>query len=170
MKRLYLLRHAKSCWRHTSLADTERPLNKRGRRDAPRMGAALGRRLAPTRFHCSPAMRARLTFSGLCAGWPGLQPRDVIIEQALYTFDAGALLDWIAARPESETVMAIIGHNPALTDLVNRLVGAGTLDNLPTAGWVEIHLPIGSWSEIDAASGRCVVDFMLVPRALTDTR
>ena len=166
MKRLYLLRHAKSSWRDATLDDVARPLNKRGRRDAPRMGAALGRRLSPMTFHCSPARRAQLTFAGLCAGWSGLQAEYCIVDNALYTFDVGALLDWIGARPEEGQELAIIGHNPALTDLVNRLAGPATLENLPTAGWVELDLPILSWSDIGCVHGSGAADFMLFPRSL----
>ena len=166
MKRLYLLRHAKSSWRDATLDDAARPLNKRGRSDAPRMGAALGRRLPPMTFHCSPAQRAQLTFAGLCAGWSGLQPQDGIVDDALYSFDVNALLDWIGARPEEGQELAIIGHNPALTELVNRLAGPATLENLPTAGWVELDLPILSWSDIGCVHGSGAADFMLFPRSL----
>ena len=58
MRTLYLLRHAKSSWDDASLSDSERPLNPRGQRDAPRMGRALGNQLAPMTFHISPAERA----------------------------------------------------------------------------------------------------------------
>ena len=64
--------------------------------------------------------------------------------------------------------MAIIGHNPALTDLVNAMAGAGTLANLPTAGWIELSLPINSWAEAAGCDGSGSVDFMLLPRSLAD--
>ena len=168
MKRLCLLRHAKSCWRDADLDDADRPLNKRGRRDAPRMGAALGRRMEPLQFHCSPARRARLTFAGLSDGWPGLRPEHAVVEPALYTFAVGDLLAWLCRLPEPLPAVAIIGHNPALTDLVNAMAGAGTLANLPTAGWIELSLPINSWAEAAGCDGSGSVDFMLLPRSLAD--
>ena len=168
MKRLCLLRHAKSCWRDADLDDAERPLNKRGRRDAPQMGAALGRRMEPLQFHCSPAQRARLTFAGLCDGWPELRPEHAVVDSALYTFAVGDLLAWLCRLPEPLPAVAIIGHNPALTDLVNAMAGAGTLANLPTAGWIELSLPINSWAELADCYGSGSVDFMLLPRSLAD--
>ena len=75
MRTLYLLRHAKSSWGDASLSDIERPLNARGERDAPRMGAALGDRYPPMTFYVSPAERAQGTFAGIKSQWAGLQVR-----------------------------------------------------------------------------------------------
>ena len=72
MKTLHLLRHAKSAWDQPGLADRQRGLNKRGKRDAPRMGAALAAMIPPQSVAVSPAKRAQLTLDGLCAGWPAL--------------------------------------------------------------------------------------------------
>ena len=68
MKTLHLLRHAKSAWDQPHLSDRERGLNKRGRRDAPRIGEMLAQRLAPMSIAVSPARRAQLTLEGLCTG------------------------------------------------------------------------------------------------------
>ena len=95
MKRLCLLRHAKSCWRDADLEDADRPLNKRGRRDAPRMGAALGRRMEPLQFHCSPARRARLTFAGLSDGWPGLRPEHAVVDPARIRLQS--VISWLGS-------------------------------------------------------------------------
>ena len=82
VKNLYLLRHAKSSWDDPSLSDGERPLNGRGRRDAPRMGEALGARLVPMTFYVSPAERAQQTFSALARyrNYPLNVNNDVFIE------------------------------------------------------------------------------------------
>ena len=121
MKNLYLLRHAKSSWDDPSLSDAERPLNGRGRRDAPRMGAALGARLPPMTFHVSPAERAQQTFGALQQSWAGLEVHHGITEPTLYTFDYREVLRWIAAQPDDTDSLALVGHNPAFTELVNFL-------------------------------------------------
>jgi phosphohistidine phosphatase len=167
MKKLHLLRHAKSAWNQPQLADLERGLNKRGKRDAPRMGAALAARLEPRALYVSPARRAQLTLEGLCAGWPALAAFAHVSDDALYTFDAEDLVDWLVQRPDSDEAVFLIGHNPALTDLVNRLVGHHCLDNLPTCGYVELSLPIRGWRDLPRCDA--VVEYSLFPRELPRT-
>ena len=142
MKTLHLLRHAKSSWDEPQLADRERGLNKRGRRDAPRMGAALALGMAPMSTSVSPARRAQLTLEGLCEGWPALAELSHHIEEDLYTFSSEDLLDWIGSQDDEQQALFIISHNPGLTDLVNTLTGHHSFDNLPTAGYVQLALRI----------------------------
>lgn len=164
MKTLHLLRHAKSSWKDSRLSDRERGLNKRGRRNAPAMGAALARLLAPVPVAVSPARRARLTLAGLCEGWPALAEQPHFADEALYTFASEDLFEWIAARDEVNDSLFIIGHNPALTDLVNELVGRYCLDNLPTAGYVQLALPIDQWC--DLLQGCAAIEHSLFPKQL----
>lgn len=166
MKTLHLLRHAKSSWDEPHLADRERGLNKRGRRDAPRMGAALAGRIRPMIIHASPARRAQLTLEGLCAGWPALRPLSHVREEALYTFDADDIADWLARQPATEPALFLLGHNPALTDLVNWLVGRHCLDNLPTAGYAELVLPIDRWRDLPLCEA--VLEYTLFPKELPE--
>lgn len=167
MKSLYLLRHAKSAWDQPHLSDRERPLNKRGKRAAPAMGAALAQRMAPMCIHVSPARRAQLTLQGLCAGWPQLEGLAHITEENLYSFAAADLFDWIQARGDSSSALFIISHNPALTDLVNDLLGYRRLDNLPTAGFVELALRIDRWR--DLLHGCALMEYSLFPKELQGT-
>ena len=169
MKNLYLLRHAKSSWDDPSLSDAERPLNGRGRRDAPRMGAALGDRLPPMTFRVSPAERAQQTFGALQQSWTGLEVHHGIMEPALYTFDYSKVLRWIAAQPDDTDSLALVGHNPAFTELVNFFVGPGTLDNLPTAGWAELSIRIDEWSQAPDAKGKCELAYQLFPKSLAQS-
>jgi phosphohistidine phosphatase len=166
MKTLHLLRHAKSSWDQPGLSDRERGLNKRGKRDAPRMGEALAQRMAPMSIAVSPARRAQLTLDGLCAGWTALGnvPHDT--EEDLYTFSADDLFQWIAGREGDPEALFIIAHNPALTDLVNTLTGQYSLDNLPTAGYVELALQVDHWR--DMLQGCAVVRYSLFPKQLRD--
>ena len=168
MKNLYLLRHAKSSWDDPSLSDSERPLNGRGRRDAPRMGAALSARLAPMTFHVSPAERAQQTFSAVQQNWAGLEVHLGITAPALYTFDYREVLRWIAAQPDDTDRLALVGHNPAFTELVNFLVGPGTLDNLPTAGWAALSIRIDEWSQALNAKGEGELVYHLFPKTLAN--
>ncbi len=166
MKNLYLLRHAKSSWDAPALSDGERPLNVRGRRDAPRMGEALGTRLVPMTFHVSPAERAQQTFRAVQKNWKGLKKQHGVTTQALYTFDYREVLDWISLQTDELERLAMVGHNPAFTDLINYFVGPGTLENLPTAGWAELMLPIDNWSQAAGSEGQGELVYLLFPKEL----
>ena len=166
MKNLHLLRHAKSSWGNPSLSDSERPLNGRGRRDAPRMGAALGARLTPMTFHVSPAERAQQTFTAVQQSWAGLEVEHGITAPPLYTFDHREVLRWIAAQSDDTDSLALVGHNPAFTELINFFVGPGTLQNLPTAGWAELSIPIDEWSQAPDAKGEGELVDHLFPKSL----
>lgn len=164
MKTLHLLRHAKSSWDQPGLSDRERELNKRGRRDAPRMGEALAQRMAPMSVAVSPARRAQLTLDGLCSGWSAMGEVAHCTQEDLYTFSSEDLVEWIAAQDDGRGALFMIGHNPALTDLVNTLTGKYTLDNLPTAGYVELCLRIDHWSDLRQGCGS--IEYSLFPKQL----
>ena len=165
MKILHLMRHAKSAWDQPGLSDRERELNKRGMRDAPRMGEALAQRMAPMVITVSPARRAQLTLAGLCVGWPALAELPHRTEEDLYTFSADDLFNFIAAQDDGERRVFIIGHNPALTELINTLVGDDNLYNLPTAGYVELALAIDRWRDVQQACA--MMPFSLFPKELS---
>jgi phosphohistidine phosphatase len=164
MKTLHLLRHAKSAWDKPGRSDRERALNPRGRRDAPRMGEALSRLLPPQPLAVSPARRAQLTLKGLCQGWPGLSACPHRTEEALYTFDSDALRDWLRQQEDGPASLFLLGHNPAMTDLVNELVAEPVLANLPTAGYVCLEIPAESWSRLGERPARLVCQ--LFPKSL----
>jgi phosphohistidine phosphatase len=166
MKTLHLLRHAKSSWDQPQLSDRDRDLNKRGKRDAPRMGAALSQRMAPMRIAVSPARRAQATLDGLCEGWAALGDVPHSTQEDLYTFSAEDLFDWIAQQDDGDPALFILSHNPGLTDLVNTLAGDYVLDNLPTGGYVELALRIDHWR--DLRQGCAVVEYSLFPKQLGD--
>ena len=166
MKVLHLMRHAKSAWDEPGLSDRERRLNKRGRLAAPRMGAALSRLLAPQVMAVSAARRAQLTLAGVCDGWSGLAELEHQTSEDLYTFDSDDLQHWLRRQPDSFAELFIIGHNPALTDLVNELAPAAGLVNLPTAGYVQLRLALNRWSELRPGVG--TVAYRLFPRELAD--
>ncbi|HEY5754378.1 MAG TPA: histidine phosphatase family protein [Steroidobacter sp.] len=147
MKRLLVLRHAKSSWADTSLDDWQRPLNDRGRRDAPRVGAWLRHRsLVPDVIVTSDAVRARETAAAvaMAAGCT----REIVVEPSLYHATPADVIA-VLKRIGNQTVrtVVIVGHNPGLENLVSRL--SGEHHDLVTAAIVELAVPIDRWSELD---------------------
>lgn len=165
-KRLHLLRHAKSSWDDPGTDDRHRGLNKRGKRNAPQMGRALAALLEPSIIHVSPALRAQLTLGGLQDGWPALQNLEHITDDSLYTFARSELVDWIRCRDDRLERLFLVGHNPALTDLINWSCGEPVLANLPTAGYAELELEISEWAGLTEGCGRLVNS--LFPKQLVD--
>jgi phosphohistidine phosphatase len=130
------------------------------------MGEALGARLVPMTFYVSPAERAQQTFRAVQRNWKGLKKRHGVTTPALYTFDYREVLDWISRQPDELERVALVGHNPAFTDLVNYFLGPDTLENLPTVGWAELVLPIDNWSQAAASEGQGELVYLLFPKEL----
>ncbi len=168
MKRLYLIRHAKSSWSDGALTDFERGLNGRGKRDAPMMGerlAAAGVR--PALMISSPARRARKTAVAI-AERLGYAADRIVLLDALYTFDRAALLAVVGSIANEVESLALVGHNNALTEAASWLIGE-EFDNVPTCGVVAMQLPIRRWSEIQQGSGTLeFYDFPKRPQPLDE--
>jgi len=153
-KRLTLLRHAKSSWNNPELDDRDRPLNKRGERDAPMMGQRLLKKeTRPSLILTSPAKRARQT-ARLIAGEIGYPLEFLQTEHELYLADPGTMLAIIAQQDNAFNDIVLCAHNPGITDLANRLSGA-SIDNVPTCGMVFLEAEISSWDEINTS--RCTL-------------
>lgn len=148
MRRLTLVRHAKSSWLDETIADHERPLAERGERDAPRMGERLrSQNVRPTLILTSSAKRALAT-AELIARAIGY-PQDALqIEPDLYLADPETILGVIGAQDDTIRDLMVIGHNPGMTDLVGLLLPDLRLDNLPTTAVVAIDSTADHWSEI----------------------
>jgi phosphohistidine phosphatase len=156
MKRLTLIRHAKSSWKNSGLADVDRPLNSRGKRDAPRMGAYLARQgIQPDIILASPARRARKTAKLLAGEIPGAAGR-ILADPALYEAGAAVILERVRALDESWQHVMLIGHNPGLTDFANLLTAIG-IDNLPTCAVLVADLDIDFWCETSPGCGRAAL-------------
>jgi phosphohistidine phosphatase len=152
MKRLILLRHAKSAWNHPELSDFDRPLNKRGEQNAPTMGERLRKRgVQPQCIISSPAKRARET-TRLLAGQLANPETTVIFADDIYAADPPALLATIRNFPRELECVMLVGHNPGLTDLAN-LLGPARFENLPTCAAVGLELRIDRWAKIAPATG-----------------
>ncbi|OZG73715.1 hypothetical protein BTA51_07830 [Hahella sp. CCB-MM4] len=162
-KTLTLIRHAKSSWSDPNLQDKLRPLNKRGLRDLSRMNALLQHlHLKPDLILCSTAKRALETLEGLRQGLDANDDNVKFVEQ-LYEADSPHLLSEITLRPDSVSHLAIIGHNPGLTDLINQLSGL-ELGNLATCAIAQIRFECEHWSDIEAQPG--TFQLLLSPKAI----
>lgn len=145
MKTLTLVRHAKSSWDDSSLSDKERPLNRRGERDAPEMGRRIGGHgIRPSLIIASPALRAWET-ARIIAREINYPIEFLQRENRLYLASLNTLLDTIVAQDEGFNNLMVIGHNPGLTEFANFLV-PGVCDNLPTAGVVSVDIETDDWS------------------------
>jgi len=150
MKTLYLLRHAKSSWSFDELSDQERPLNDRGRTDAPRMGQALCKReIALDLLVSSPAVRA-LSTAVLVAREIGYPHEKIVVEPGIYEARVEDILSIIHQLPDSSQSVMLVGHNPTFTDVVNTLASAGTtpLLEMPTAAVACLRFECGRWEEV----------------------
>lgn len=152
MKRLYLIRHAKSSWKNSSLADVDRPLNKRGEKDAPFMGNRLRKVKAnPDGIFTSPAKRARKTTKMLAKAMDYPKEKIETVTE-LYGATQASLFDFIRQLDDALTNVMLIGHNPELTDLANYLT-TERVENIPTCGIFCIDFPVDSWKEISENLG-----------------
>lgn len=147
MKTLYILRHAKSDWQFEELSDHDRPLNKRGRTDAPLMGSELASRgVAPKRIVSSSAVRA-LSTATLVAKELDYDPDDIVIDDRIYGADKNMLLEVVQETPMEMDSMMLVAHNEALSDFANML-SPQSIGSLPTAGIVALQFSCESWYEI----------------------
>ena len=151
MKFLTLVRHAKSSWEDPLLPDRERPLNKRGRRDAPAMGARLADRgCHPELILSSPATRALSTAHVIAEALDYPVDR-IVVDERIYEDGAEGILAAVHdAGGEADRIM-LFGHNPDLTWLINRLSGI-QLDNLPTCGVAMLQFAIPEWTDLGAST------------------
>ena len=158
MKTLLIMRHAKSAYPSGISDDFDRPLNKRGRADLPRIArllAAYGPR--PEVVLASAAHRAHQTATGLVESL-GLSPSVLYLDDALYLAFPSTLTQAAAGLPDSAQTGLIIAHNPGMEAWIGELTGAHIA--LPTAGLAAVELNIHSWREI--SRGRLL--YFVVPR------
>ncbi len=164
MKTLLILRHAKSSWRESGLADHDRPLNKRGKRDAPRIGRLLRQEeLVPDLIISSTAERAQKT-AMLAAEESGFGG-ELRLERELYAAEPEAYLDVLQSLPEAFGRVMVVGHNPGLEGLLELLTG--DWQRLPTAALAQIDLNLDGWQDLSEDTQGKLVNLWL-PRQLAD--
>jgi phosphohistidine phosphatase len=164
MKRLLILRHAKSDRSDPSLTDHDRPLAPRGEVDAPRMGAALAALgIAPDRILTSTAVRARdtarLVATALGYDAPLRETREA------YAADSTMLLRLICAEAEDAETLLLVGHNPGMEELASLLVageGIETGIRMPTAALACLTIDTDDWQDMTPGSG--TLQWLLTPR------
>ena len=152
LRRLTLLRHAKSSWQEAGTSDHDRPLSQRGQQDAPVMGRRLlARGSRPSLILCSPATRARHT-AQIVARELGYPPEFLQREPELYLATPEQIIAVLARQADSYRDIIVCGHNPGLTELTNLLTGRG-IDNIPTCGMAVIDIDLENWAALATASG-----------------
>jgi len=151
MKKLLLLRHAKSSWNDPDLSDFDRPLNERGLHAAQFMGSIIVKEgLEPELIISSPAERARTTAELVVQG--GDLVADINFEDRIYEASPHALLQIASALDDDLETVLLVGHNPGIEDFVKLLTGV--YEPMPTAALAVIELEIDYWEDIAAGSGK----------------
>lgn len=167
MKKLYVIRHAKSSWDDPDLADIERPLNPRGQKDAPRMGKRLKERgVFPDFMISSPAVRA-LDTCRVMAGILGFSGKNIKTDKRLYHASSEQIFNVVRETKDlrdREEVLLIFGHNPDLSDFASEVVAENI--QLPTCAVAAIHLQVDSWKELGQGTGKLL--FFDFPKSRKD--
>lgn len=155
MKTVFLLRHAKSSWAEPGLGDDERPLNKRGRQDAPRMGRRfdqLNHKVG--RVILSPARRAQQTFRLFSeAGnihWP-----EPDTDNTLYFQGPQEIQNLVRAQDNIHATLLLVFHNPDITRIAN-LARGNRINNIPTCGILQLSAEIDEWRQWSWAGSEAV--------------
>jgi len=172
MRRLMLLRHAKSDQSGAAVNDRDRPLNPRGRRAASAVGAYLVQaKLVPSIVLCSTSKRTRETFTRLAAAFAA--PPRVEYEEELYLADAGTMLALIRSLPDAAASAMLIGHNPGMHHVACDLAGSGSADarhrlnsKFPTAALAVLDFRVDHWSGVVHGGGR--LERYITPRTLAE--
>lgn len=170
MRRLMLLRHAKSDWSEAGARDQDRPLNRRGREAVPKIAAYIARNaLIPDHVLCSTAKRARETLELLAAGLP--QKPAAEFSERLYAAEPDAILELVRTTPRAIHSLLVIGHNPGLQQAALLLIASGDVDTrerlhekLPTAALVVIDIAADDWRKVHPHGGR--LDRFITPELL----
>jgi phosphohistidine phosphatase len=155
MKTLLILRHAKSSWKDEQVGDHDRPLNKRGKREAPRVGELLQQaNLRPELIISSTAKRARKTASKVArqCGYQGV----IELRGTLYLAPPDAYVEMLRSVDDLVNRVMVVGHNPGLEQLLALLTGHHT--PLPTAALAHIGLDVARWRDMNTQTRGVLID------------
>ncbi|MDX4037352.1 SixA phosphatase family protein [Aliarcobacter skirrowii] len=154
MRELILIRHAKSDWSNPLLDDFERPLNKRGEKNAPFMAKILKKEIQkPDLIISSPSFRTKLTLEYFLKEFE--YKGEVIFEKSIYEAPFENLLKVIKNIDDKYKTIFLIGHNPGLNDLANFLLGSFE-DNIATSGVLKIDFDTNSWKNISKDNSKLI--------------
>ncbi len=168
MKEILLLRHAKSSWDDPALEDYERPLAKRGKKDAPRMGSYLRKAgYKPDYVISSPARRARET-TELVLEAAKCDTGILRWERKLYFGNTQDYLQVIQEAPESTERILLVGHNPLMESVAGGLASGSERSSLrmPTAALVCLESYASRWNQV--GWGSCQIKWMMIPKVLKE--
>lgn len=153
MRRLTLVRHAKSDWSIAGQPDWNRPLNARGLKDAPDMGRRLReRKLKPDCILTSPAVRA-LSTANLIARELGFDPAKLQQDERLYHAAPGTILTVIRDLGATSRHVMVVGHNPGITEFADQMSMDRRIDHMPTCAVVTLTLDVRLWTDLDWSLG-----------------
>lgn len=153
MKTLVLVRHAKSSWDDPNLSDRERPLNKRGERDAPFMADLIKKiNVIPDIIYSSPATRA-LTTSKMFASVFNYNIDKIEIKDSIYEFGFSQIINLISHSDNKFNTIFLFGHNPDIT-AVSSYLSNKHFENVPTCGVVGIEFDFERWDSMAKNSGK----------------
>lgn len=153
MKTLLLVRHAKSSWESPGVQDMDRPLNERGKEDAPAMAKRIkDRKIDIDLFVSSPAKRARRTAKYFAEEFD-VKKGDIILEDELYLASPSAYINIIRELKKKYDTVALFGHNPGITELANQLSNV-RIDNMPTCSVFAVQADVESWKHFETAEKR----------------
>lgn len=151
MKTLITVRHAKSSWAIPGQADFDRPLNERGKKDAPALAMKLlNDKIKIDAFVSSPAKRARKTCKAFTEVY-GKDADDIIFADKLYHAPASVFYETIQTFSDKDKTVAIFGHNPGITDFVNSLCRDKFIDNMPTCAVFAVEADVSKWEDFEKA-------------------
>jgi phosphohistidine phosphatase len=147
MKTLILIRHAKSSWSNVDLVDFDRPLNERGKKDAPMMAEKMiKKKIKLDAIISSPARRARKTAEAFCEVY-GIKENRMILIDKLYHAAPDTFYEVITEADDKFDRVSIFSHNPGITDFVNELIEGVRIDNVPTCGVFALECNIKKWKD-----------------------
>jgi len=156
MKTIILVRHAKSSWKDSSLEDFDRPLNKRGKRDAPFMGKKLKeRQVMPDLILSSPAKRAKKTAASI-AEEIGYPKKKIRYDEKMYHSGARVLLEIVRNQDDGHETIMLFGHNPDLGDLAEMFLKQDPVYTIPTTGVYCIRFAVARWKDVREGKGETV--------------
>src|SRR5205814_2399289 len=150
MKQLLLIRHAKSSWNDTSLEDFDRPLNDRGKEDAPEMAKRLSKRkIKVNAFVSSPAKRARQTCKHFAAEFD-FKKKDIVLEEQLYEAGEEKFYAVVEGLKNKWDTVVIVSHNPGITSFANSLTEK-KIDDMPTCSIFALKIDAKKWADFGGA-------------------
>jgi phosphohistidine phosphatase len=151
MKQLILVRHAKSDWGNPELDDFDRPLNGRGKKDAPEMARRLKeKKISIDGFIASPAKRAAKTAKVFADAYD-IKKKDILFKQELYLAEPNTFFQVVAEANDNWNTIAVFSHNYGITDFANKLTET-RIDNIPTSGVFAVKIDCSSWKDFKEAS------------------